>query len=87
MTALIIQESMEDSGRLTFKLVQNQYQIEALKFKEIIGMSKIKSVPRTSGPFKGIIGLHGKIIPFYTGEEFTNHKGLFKIPRSNKKLF
>ncbi len=48
---------------LTFKLADEEYGIEILKVKEIIGMMPITSVPRTPDFYKGVINLRGKVIP------------------------
>ena len=64
----------EESGRtdtaktiggkhLTFKLDREEYGIEILKIKEIIGIMSITTVPQTPDYVKGIINLRGKIIP------------------------
>lgn len=48
---------------LTFKLGGEEYGIEILKVREIIGMMDITSVPRTPDFVKGVINLRGKVIP------------------------
>jgi methyl-accepting chemotaxis protein len=48
---------------LTFTLAGEEYGIGILKFKEIIGMMPITSVPRTPDFVKGVINLRGKVIP------------------------
>jgi len=48
---------------LTFTLAGEDYGIEILQVKEIIGMMPITSVPRTPTFFKGVINLRGKVIP------------------------
>ena len=48
---------------LTFSLGGEEYGIEILQIKEIIGMMPITSVPRTPQFFKGVINLRGKVIP------------------------
>ncbi len=48
---------------LTFQLVDEEYGIEILKVKEIIGLMDITPVPRTPHYVRGVINLRGKIIP------------------------
>lgn len=48
---------------LTFNLANEEYGIEILKIKEIIGLMEITSLPRTPDFVKGVINLRGKVIP------------------------
>lgn len=48
---------------LTFSLAGEEYGINILKIKEIIGMMPITTVPQTPGFVKGVINLRGKVIP------------------------
>lgn len=48
---------------LTFELAGEEYGVEILKVKEIIGIMNITSVPQTPGYVKGVINLRGKVIP------------------------
>jgi len=48
---------------LIFKLAEEEYGLDILKVKEIIGMMNITSVPRTPEFVKGVINLRGKVIP------------------------
>jgi len=48
---------------LTFVLATEEYGIEILKVREIIGMIDITSVPQTPDYMKGVINLRGKVIP------------------------
>lgn len=50
---------------LTFVLDGEEYGIEILKIKEIIGMMSITSVPQSSPQLKGVINLRGRIIPIF----------------------
>ena len=52
-----------DGKYLTFSLAGEEYGIEILKVKEIIGMMPITVVPRAPGQIKGVINLRGKVIP------------------------
>ncbi len=48
---------------LTFVLAEEEYGLEILKVREIIGMMDITAVPRTPEFVKGVINLRGKVIP------------------------
>ncbi|MBN1514026.1 MAG: purine-binding chemotaxis protein CheW [Phycisphaerae bacterium] len=48
---------------LTFKLADEEYGVEILKVREIIGMMDITAVPRMPAYMKGVINLRGKVIP------------------------
>jgi len=48
---------------LTFKLVDEEYGLEILKVREIIGLMAITSLPRTPPFVRGVINLRGKVIP------------------------
>lgn len=48
---------------LTFKLAMEEYGIEILKVREIMGLMDITVVPRTPEYIRGVINLRGKIIP------------------------
>lgn len=48
---------------LTFRLAAEEYGLEILKVREIIGLMDITSVPQTPHYIRGIVNLRGKIIP------------------------
>ncbi len=48
---------------LTFQLNDEEYGVEILKVKEIIGLMDITKLPRTPEFVKGVINLRGKVIP------------------------
>ncbi|MBI5756145.1 MAG: purine-binding chemotaxis protein CheW [Nitrospirae bacterium] len=48
---------------LTFVLNNEEYGLEILKVREIIGLMDITPVPQTPSCVKGIINLRGKVIP------------------------
>lgn len=48
---------------LTFMLAEEEYGIEILKVREIIGTMDITPVPRTPAYVKGVMNLRGKVIP------------------------
>jgi len=54
----------ERAGKyLTFVLAEEEYGLEILKVREIIGLMDITAVPRTPAFVKGVINLRGKVIP------------------------
>lgn len=48
---------------LTFALGPEEFGLEILKVKEIIGYQDITSVPQTPAEVKGVINLRGQVIP------------------------
>jgi len=48
---------------LTFKLANEEYGLEILKVREIIGLLPITCLPRTPVFVRGVINLRGKVIP------------------------
>ncbi len=48
---------------MTFKLGDEEYGLEILKVREIIGLMEITRVPRTPDYIKGVINLRGKVEP------------------------
>ena len=55
--------SGEESKYLTFKLTDEEYGVEILKVREIIGVMDITAVPRMPIYMKGVINLRSKVIP------------------------
>ena len=53
----------KESKYLTLSLAGEEYGIEILKIKEIIGMMPVATVPLTPPFVKGVINLRGKVIP------------------------
>lgn len=53
----------DESKYLTFKLAEEEYGIEILKVREIIGIMDITAVPQMPIYMKGVINLRGKVIP------------------------
>lgn len=54
----------ERAGKyLTFRLAAEEYGLEILKVREIIGLMNITQVPRTPAYIRGVINLRGKVIP------------------------
>ena len=48
---------------LTFRIGEEEYGLEILKVREIIGLMDITPVPRTPESIRGVINLRGRIIP------------------------
>ncbi len=58
------QQTRDRAGMyLTFSLGNEEYGLEILKVREIIGAMDVTAVPRTPGFIKGVINLRGKVIP------------------------
>ncbi len=55
---------LDKAGKyLTFALGKEQYGLEILKVREIIGYMEITAVPQTPEYVKGVINLRGQVIP------------------------
>ena len=48
---------------MSFKLDEEEYGLEILRVREIIGLMDITRVPRTQEFIRGVINLRGKVIP------------------------
>ena len=48
---------------MTFKLASEQYGLQILKVRELIGLMEITRVPNTPHAIRGVINLRGKVIP------------------------
>ncbi len=48
---------------LTFSLAEEEYGLEIMKVREIIGIMDITAVPQMPAHVKGVINLRGKVIP------------------------
>ena len=60
----VAKTASERAGKyLTFKLGGEEYGLEILKVREIIGLMDITDVPKTPHYFRGIINLRGQVIP------------------------
>lgn len=58
------QEQSTRAGKyLTFVIGDEEYGLEILKVREIIGIMDITAVPKTPDFVKGVINLRGKVIP------------------------
>ncbi len=52
-----------DGKYLTFALAQEEYGLEILKVREIIGYTDVTAIPQTPHYVKGVINLRGQVIP------------------------
>ena len=59
----VLAQNVAHDKYLTFLLGHEEYGVEILKVKEIIGMINITPVPETPPFVKGIVNLRGKVIP------------------------
>ncbi len=58
------QTNLAQEGKyLTFALGNEEYGLEILKVREIIGLMDITAVPQVPNYIKGVINLRGKVIP------------------------
>jgi purine-binding chemotaxis protein CheW len=48
---------------LAFRLAREEFAIQVLRVREIMGMQDITAVPQTPAYMKGVINLRGKIVP------------------------
>lgn len=48
---------------MTFKIASEEYGLEILKVREIIGLLDITRIPRTPEHIRGVINLRGRVIP------------------------
>lgn len=55
--------SDKEAKYLTFALALEEYGLEILKVREIIGYTSITAVPQTPSYVKGVINLRGQVIP------------------------
>ena len=63
-TGAVLDRATARGGKyLTFFLGDQEYGLEILKVREIIGMVPITPMPRTPSFIKGVINLRGKVIP------------------------
>ena len=63
MEAVETKQEATEGKFLTFVLGNEEYGIEILRVREIIGLMDITIVPQTPDYMKGVINLRGKVIP------------------------
>lgn len=54
---------IEGGKFLSFRLFGEEYGIDVIKVREIIGLTDITPIPQTPAYVKGVINLRGKVIP------------------------
>jgi purine-binding chemotaxis protein CheW len=58
------QKADQRTGKyLTFRLGNEEFAIQVLRVREIMGVQEITAVPQTPSYVKGVINLRGKVIP------------------------
>lgn len=62
---------------LTFMLDREEYGVEILKIREIIGIMEITCVPQTPDFVQGVVNLRGKVIPV------VDLRAKFRLPRQD----
>ncbi len=69
-------EAAQVAGKyLTFMLDREEYGVEILKIREIIGIMEITCVPQTPDFVQGVVNLRGKVIPV------VDLRAKFRLPR------
>ncbi len=63
MEATLPNTEVKSGKYLTFKLGNEEYGVQILKVREIIGLLDITRVPRTPDFILGVVNLRGKVIP------------------------
>ncbi len=63
METIATKKEVTEGKFLTFVLGNEEYGIEILRVREIIGLMDITTVPQTPDYMKGVINLRGKVIP------------------------
>ncbi len=63
MDTVAVKKEVHEGKYLTFVLGSEEYGIEILRVREIIGLMDITTVPQTPDFMKGVINLRGKVIP------------------------
>lgn len=58
-----VQAKQRGGKFLTFFLAEEEYGLEILKVREIIGMLPVTKMPRTPEHVRGVVNLRGKVIP------------------------
>jgi purine-binding chemotaxis protein CheW len=62
---------------LTFRLGKEEFGVQILKVRELIGMMEITQVPQVRGYVQGVINLRGKVIPV------VDLRAKFGLPRAD----
>jgi purine-binding chemotaxis protein CheW len=63
-TKVMNQDGAGTSGKyMTFRLASEEYGLEILKVRELIGLMEITRIPKAPAHLRGVINLRGKVIP------------------------
>jgi purine-binding chemotaxis protein CheW len=62
-TAATVKSDLRSGKYLTFHLGKEEFAIQVLKVREIMGIQDITAVPQTPPFVKGVLNLRGKVIP------------------------
>ncbi len=62
-SSALLQRNERAGKYLTFHLGSEEFGVQVLKIREIMGIQEITTVPQTPGWMKGVINLRGKVIP------------------------
>ena len=62
-SSLTVKTGLEDGKYLTFALAKEEFGLEILKVREIIGIMDITAIPQTPKHIKGVVNLRGQVIP------------------------
>ena len=68
---------------MTFKLAEEEYGLQILRVREIIGLMEITRVPRTKEFIRGLINLRGKVIPVV---DLKLHFGMDKLEATEQTV-
>lgn len=63
MESVVTKKEVTEGKFLTFVLGNEEYGVEILRVREIMGLQDITTVPQTPGYMKGVFNLRGKVIP------------------------
>ena len=62
-TSIPLKTDQRSGKYLTFRLGNEEYAVQVLRVREIMGIQEITAVPQTPSYVKGVINLRGRVIP------------------------
>jgi purine-binding chemotaxis protein CheW len=62
-TSIPLKADQRAGKYLTFRLGNEEYAVQVLRVREIMGIQEITAVPQTPSYVKGVINLRGRVIP------------------------
>lgn len=74
--------TLPDSQYLTFFVAREQYAIDVLRVREVVGVTPITRVPSTPRQVRGIVNLRGNVVPVVDLGLRLGHEELTPTPRS-----